>query len=115
MSTDLEQQLMAVVERVLLKKVADGTWLGMPYGSTSGVSVSREFLAGLYSRLDMDRISTLVTHKVEERIADKIFNQLATELSNDTKSIMCDAKAREAFREVIRTRIQAVAKPGESK
>ena len=107
MSDNLEAEVMRVVERVVLKKIGEGNWLTIPMGNR-GVEVNREFLRGLFARIDMARISDLVVARIEERIADKIFNQLATGVANDTKSLMCDNKARELFRDAIRERISAV-------
>jgi hypothetical protein len=112
----LEAQLLETVERVVLKRVAEGNWLGIPHANdcntsrASRIEVSREFLQALYNRVDMQRISGLVLARIEERIADKIFNALASEVGNDTKTIMCDKKSRELFRAAIAERIAAVSK-----
>ncbi len=52
---------------------------------------------------------------MEERIADKLYNALATEVANDTKSLMCDTKTRDLFRDAIRARIAAVAADAKEK
>jgi hypothetical protein len=114
--SEFETELISAVQRVVLKKVASGDWLGLPVASWNGINsnrleVSRDFLAGLYKRIDLDHVSTLVLHRIEERIADKIFNQLAVELGSDTKAVMCDGKARELFRESIRERLASVCHP----
>ncbi len=115
-SANFERDLLAAVERVVLKKITDGAWLGVPYASTSGTpKISTEFLKGLFAKVDMGRVTSLVLAKVEERIADKLYNALATEVANDTKSLMCDTKTRDLFRDAIRARIAAVAADAKEK
>lgn len=111
MSANFDQELLTAVERVVLKKITDGAWLGIPYASNYGTpKITVDFLKGVLARVDFDRVTTLVLAKVEEKIADKIYNALATEVANDTKALMCDTKAREVFRAAIAQRIAAVAK-----
>lgn len=60
----------------------------------------------MHSRVDMAKVMGIVASEVERRIADGIMNSMATEIANDTKSIMSNKELREDIRATIRAKIR---------
>lgn len=103
-----ESELTQVFHKVVLKKIAEGSWIDIDY--VNRVKLDKSIFAELVASIDMERVKTLLVEKIEDKLADKIFNSLASEVGNDTKSIMCNTELREDFRVFLRNKMKAAAK-----
>jgi hypothetical protein len=97
--SEFEQQLLDAARKSVMRKIQDGNWFDLNYPDQRP-KIRAEDLRDIFSR-----VKQLVLTRIEDRLADKIFNSLATELGNDTKGLMCDAGARASFRTVIRGKL----------
>ena len=94
------------VEEAVVRELAKGSWLQVDYSQRP--KIDGDFLRTVYAAIDKPRIVRLVTARCEERVADAIFNSLATELANDVKGILSRSVLREEFREILRLRIHGI-------
>lgn len=107
-SDTFANDILVAAHHALIAKIRSGDWLTLPSWQER-VNVDGRFLRGIYDSLDRERIKALVKDKVEERIADAIYNAMATEVANDTKQILCNKELREEMRGYIRDHMRGVA------
>ena len=103
-AADLQQ----AVEQSVLAMVRKGDWLSVDYGRR--IQVTPEKLRELYEGIDLRRVVAKCAERVEERLADVLFNALATEIATDVKKILSNTELREAVRAIIREKIRGAAK-----
>lgn len=103
---NFDQQLTEQFQAALLKEIKRGSWLKIDYGA---VSIPSHEIRAAYEKIDMDKVNALILQKIEERVADTIYNSLATEIATDVKKVMSNCELREDCRAVIREKIRAAA------
>ncbi len=67
-------------------------------------------LREVYQSVDMVRVGEILKVKIEQKVADAILNNLATEVATDVKKIMSNTELREDCRAVIRDKIRQASK-----
>ena len=72
------------------------------------VKLPESLIREVYESIDMEQVKSQLKGKLESRMADAIFNSLATEIANDTKKVMSNNELREDCRAVIRQKIRAM-------
>ncbi|QDT41088.1 hypothetical protein Pan241w_11470 [Gimesia alba] len=92
------------VSLAVLNYLKKGDWISPGY--TERIQIPASHIRAVYESIDMNRVYEIVGEKVEQKIADAIFNKMATEIANDTKQIMCHTELREDCRSVIREKIR---------
>jgi len=102
--SDFETEITAALRQAILKKIGEAGWLDVGYGA---VKVPPETLRRVYATVDMDRVAVLLKDRIEERIADAMYNSLATEVATDTKQILCNKELREDLRAILRQHMRA--------
>lgn len=105
--TDFEEKLTAAVQHSVLQMVTKGDWLRFE-SYNDRIPIDPSFLRGLYASLDRERIKQLLQAQIEERIADTIYNAMATEIATDVKQIMSNKELREDLRAYLRERMRAM-------
>ncbi len=95
-----DEQTADVVRTTILNFLRKGEWLSIDYASRPRLDTA--FLNTIIAGLDRSRIAALVREKCEERIADAIYNSLATELASDTKRLLSDGAIRGEIRVLLR-------------
>lgn len=98
-----DAQVQQAVQTAIIKGVAEGRWIELPYGS---VKVEAAALRAIYDKIDMKVVLQRVQDRVETHLADSIYNQMATELGNDAKKILCDRVLRDDIRNIIQERMR---------
>ncbi len=104
--SDFERDIQQAVQSAIVKTLASGDWLTVHWKDRFGVSPER--LREVYNSVDMDKVTAIIKEKIEKRIADSLFNALATEIATDVKKIMCNTELREDCRAVIRTKLRGM-------
>lgn len=104
MSMTFDELLHQAVQHTVIAFIRNGEWLKMDYNAR--LNLDSAWLREMHSRVNMDRVMTLVSEQVEQRIADGITNAMATEVATDCKSIMCNKELREDIRATIREKIR---------
>ena len=99
-----DELLMQAVQHTVIDFIRKGEWMKLDYNAR--LNLDAAWLREMHSRVNMDRVMTLVSEQVEQRIADGIMNAMATEVANDCKSTMCNKELREDIRATIRAKIR---------
>ncbi len=105
--TGFAEQVQQAAEESIVKALKSGEWLRINYGNK--VAVTSEQLREVYQGVDMVKVAGILKAKIEKRVADSIFNNLATEVATDVKKIMSNTELREDCRAVIRDKIRQAA------
>lgn len=100
-----EQQMVQAVQSTVIKALRDGNWLAIEYKDR--IRIDPAVLRAVYESVDMERVRNLVKEKVEERIADTMFNALVTEVATDVKQILSNRELREDIRSLLREKIRS--------
>ena len=98
------ENMRRAIENSLLAFIKKGEWIRLDYSNKVNLSVDE--LREMYKQIDKIRLMRLVAAKIEERMADAIYNAMATEIANDVKSIMCNKELRQDIRDIVRDKIK---------
>ena len=98
------ENMQQAIENSLLAFIKKGEWIRLDYSNKVNLSVAE--LREMYKQIDKIRLMRLVAAKIEERMADAIYNAMATEIANDVKSIMCNKELRQDIRDIVRDKIK---------
>lgn len=98
------ENMQQAIENSLLAFIKKGEWIRLDYSNKVNLSVDE--LREMYKQIDKIRLMRLVAAKIEERMADAIYNAMATEIANDVKSIMCNKELRQDIRDIVRDKIK---------
>ena len=101
------EQMQRAAEESIIKSLKTGEWLKVTYGER--MTVSPEQIREVYQGVDMVKVAGILKAKIEQKIADALFNNLATEIATDVKKIMSNTELREDCRAVIRDKIRQAA------
>ncbi len=78
-----EQEVQQAFRASIVKTIKAGDWCKIDYNAR--LPLDAAFLRKVQASVDMERVLALLTTRIEEKIADSIFNAMATEVANDTK------------------------------
>jgi hypothetical protein len=104
---DFTKDLVAAVQQSVLKMVREGNLVLPDYAARAKVPAAK--VQELYDSVDWNRVRALVIAEVEQAVADKILNAMATEMATDIKQILSNKELREEVRGFIRAGIRRVA------
>jgi hypothetical protein len=102
------EQVQQAAEESIVTALKSGEWLRINYNNK--VAVTAEQIREVYQSIDMSKVAEILKAKLEQRLADTLFNALATEVATDVKKIMGNTELREDCRAVIRDKIRQAAK-----
>ena len=102
-----EQEIQQAVQQSVLKMVREGQLVVPDYAARAKVPAAK--VQELYDSVDWANVRRLVIAEVERAVADKILNQMATEMATDVKQILSNKELREEVRGFIRAGIRRVA------
>lgn len=102
------EQVRRAAEESIVKTLKSGDWLKVGFGDRMTVTPGN--LREVYQSVDMVRVGEILKVKIEQKVADAIFNNLATEVATDVKKIMSNTELREDCRAVIRDKIRQASK-----
>jgi hypothetical protein len=105
-----EEAVKQAAERSLLKVVMEGSWIQPDY--TNRFKIPPDLLRDIYSLVDREALKIAIGKRLEEELADRVVNLLATEISTDIKQILSVKERREAIRDVARQHLSGIAKLG---
>ena len=74
-----EEALKQAAERSILKIVTDGNWIQPDYANR--FKVPAELLSDIYAMVDREALKAAIAKRLEEELADRIVNSLASEIS----------------------------------
>lgn len=102
------EQVRRAAEESIVKTLKSGDWLKVGFGDRMTVTPGN--LREVYQSVDMVRVGEILKVKIEQKVADAILNNLATEVATDVKKIMSNTELREDCRAVIRDKIRQASK-----
>lgn len=104
MAESFEKSIVKAVQESIIKKLSSDSLFEINYQDR--VKIGSDKIREVYSSVDWNKIMGIVREKIELHIADKIINNLATELGTDIKQIMCNTELREDIRATLREKIR---------
>lgn len=102
-----DEQVLQSVQEAVLKLLRSGSWLTVDYHNQ--IKLPPDLIRSVYASIDMDRVKVLVKEQCEERLADAVYNSLATEVATDAKKILSNTELREDCRAYLRTKMREAA------
>ncbi len=101
----LEQKLTKAFEHAMIKIVSDGGFIQPKYENR--LVIEPAMLRAAWNAVDRDAVIKQLASRATDRVADTIFNAMATEIATDVKQIMSNKELREDVRALIRDRMRA--------
>lgn len=110
--TPFETEVKKAAEKAVLKLISEGSWLAPDY--TSRFKVPGEWMQRCWELVDKDKLQSHFARRLEEELANRMVNHMATEIATDVKHILSDKERRESLRALAREHMNALmgAKPG---
>jgi uncharacterized membrane protein YheB (UPF0754 family) len=87
--------------------IRSGDWLKLDYSAK--LPIDTAFLRRIQNSVNLDNVLAKLTDQIESRIAEAIFNAMATEIATDVKKILSNMELREDVRAILRAKIRNVA------
>jgi hypothetical protein len=109
--TDFEQALKTAAEQSVLKIISSGNCTENSYSNRFKIPV--EFVADIWKLVNIEKLKTALASRIEEELADRIVNHIASEMATDIKQILSVKERREALRSIARQHIDSVIALGE--
>ncbi len=100
-----DQEVQRAFRESIVKTIRAGDWCKIDYNAR--LPLDAAFLRKVQASVNMDNVLAILTTRIEERIADTIFNAMATEVATDVKKIMSNTELREEIRAVLRSKMRA--------
>lgn len=109
--SNFEQMVKMAAESAVAKFLHDGTnWLKSDYGNR--FTVPSDWFAECWKLVDLKKVQSDVAKLIENELAERIVNSIATELATDIKQILSVKERREAIRSIARDHMEAIMKAG---
>lgn len=103
-----EEEFLKHMKNELIKFISAGSWINVPYDKK--ITIDPSLIKKCYDQIDMTEVLRICKEKLEQHVADKIFNAMATEVATDVKQILSNGELREDCRSFLRTKIREVEK-----
>jgi uncharacterized membrane protein YheB (UPF0754 family) len=102
-----DEDIQQAVRDSLVKMIRSGDWLKLDYSAK--LPIDTAFLRRVQNSVNLDNVLAKLTDQIESRIAEAIFNAMATEIATDVKKILSNMELREDVRAILRAKIRNVA------
>lgn len=102
-----DEDIQQAVRDSLVKMIRSGDWLKLDYSAK--LPIDTAFLRRIQNSVNLDNVLAKLTDQIESRIAEAIFNAMATEIATDVKKILSNMELREDVRAILRAKIRNVA------
>lgn len=104
--TSFETEVKKAAEKAVLKIISDGQWIAPDYGSR--FRVPQEWVQKCWEIIDKDKLQERFARRLEEELANRMVNLMATEIATDVKQILSDKERRESLRALARNHMEAI-------
>lgn len=109
--TDLESKIKQAAENAVLKFVSEGNnWLAPDYHNR--FKIPSEWVIECWNLVDAEKVRAQVAAKIENELAERMVNHIASELATDIKQILSVKERREMLRSIARNHMDEVMKAG---
>lgn len=104
--TPFEAEVKKAAEKAVLKLISEGSWLSADYSSR--FKVPPEWMQRCWELIDKDKLQGHFARRLEEELANRMVNHMATEIATDVKQILSDKERRESLRALAREHMNAL-------
>jgi len=111
MGIDFTEELHRAAEKSLLHIIQEGNWVQPDYNNR--FKVPPEFVQEIWKLVDKEKLQQAMARRLEEELADRIVNHLASEIATDIKQILSVKERREALRNIAREHIDSIVRLGD--
>jgi hypothetical protein len=101
-----EIEVKKAAEKAVLNMISKGDWLNADYNSR--FRVPKEWIQKCWESIDKDKLQEHFARRVEEELANRMVNHMATEIATDVKHILSDKERRESLRALARNHMEAI-------
>lgn len=101
-----EEELQKAVQQSVIKMAREGSLVLPDYAARAKIPAQR--VQDLYDSINWDNVRSLVMAGIEQHVADKILNAVATEMATDVKQVLSNKELREEVRSFIRAGVRRV-------
>lgn len=101
-----ETEVKKAAEKAVLKLISEGSWLDADYSSR--FRVPAEWMQRCWELIDKDKLQGHFARRLEEELANRMVNHMATEIATDVKYILSDKERREALRALARGHMETI-------
>ena len=99
MVKQLSEGMIKAATKALINSLDNG--IAIPYECR--YKVPADFFEGVWKLVDKTKVQELMAKNIEQELADRIVNKLATEISTDIKQLLSNNDRREELRTYART------------
>lgn len=104
--TPFEIEVKKAAEKAVLNMISKGDWLNADYNSR--FRVPKEWMQKCWEIIDKDKLQEHFARRLEEELANRMVNHMATEIATDVKQILSDKERRESLRALARNHMEAI-------
>ncbi len=104
--TDFELAVKTAAEKAVLKIITEGGWIAPDYANRFKIPV--DFLADVWGLIDPAKVKQALTFRLEDELAERIMNHMASEIATDIKQILSVQERREAIRGIARAHFNQI-------
>jgi hypothetical protein len=105
---DLKERISEEIEKAILSQIRDSSFIR--FDRTWNSKVSSSMLDDAWEMVDHHKIKTEMAKILEQTIAEKVINLMASEIATDMKLILSNKDRREEIRHVARTHLKHMIK-----
>lgn len=102
--TTFGERMIRAVEDAIVKQLRDGAMVSLDYANR--VKIDGALVREAYEQIDRDKVRAQITALIENKLADALWNAMATEFATDTKKILSDSDLRAEVRVYMRNQIR---------
>lgn len=108
MKDQFTESVHQAAEKAVLKMISEGGWVQPDYQNR--FTLPKGAMDEVWKLVDFDKLKAALAHRLEEELADRIVNHMASELATDIKQVLSVPERREAIRSVVRENIERLTK-----
>lgn len=105
-----EEKVKLFAERAILDSISKGGWVMPDYNNR--IKVSEDMMKDVWNMVDIENVKVQLANLIENQIADRIVNHMASELATDIKQILSVPERRETLRAITRRHMEEIMKAG---
>jgi hypothetical protein len=100
-----ENRILQEIENAVVAAIRKGDMFRFNYDERINIM---PLAKSVFEKLDMKRVESLITARMEEVVAEKVVNKFVTEMGTDMKKLMENATIREDIRFYMRKNIEKI-------
>lgn len=103
-TTPFGERMVRAIEDAIIKQVRDGSIIKPDYANS--LKIDMALVREAYEQINRDSVRAQITALIENKLADALWNAMATEFATDVKKVLSDNDLRAEIRVYIRNEIR---------